>query len=1415
MRPLLAIFFGLGICRLCADPARVSSQDLDPAAFAEWIDGRVSRLESKEKNSGPSWILATRDSLPGHSGIRFGDSGNPGPRHLRIGFHAPQPVGTVIVRGQGRVSALKARAPYPGDLANPDHWTAGQAGMKQADDQGDRYAIWVFPPQTQTRALRFTHEAEVIDPSYAGFLRGVDLHSERLINLAPSATLKSSAPRDLEKLINGHHDSWGSWSNVPKGKSAPRDPIVSRKAPQWITLQWPEPLSFRRIALLWSGVGEIEVQIPTPRGQDRKSPWKTVQTFSGLRNPYPCTLAPRFLELDRPITSDTVRLLITAPTDDRSHATTNEGKRVWIDELLILKDLADAPVPKFEDPPTPALPEAPVSIPITLEKGGYLTLVIERPDGFRVRNLISESYFPAGSHLIGWDGTDDLGRDVDAADHGVYLIPKRFAPAGEYRVRGLVRDEIEAFYEFTVYTSGNPPWPTADHTGAWIANHSPPQAAAFVPARKSPTGEDLVYLGSYVTEGPDGLAWVDLDGHKKGGQKWIGGHWTAAPFLATDLGPAADPDTHLYVASAWETGKGSNQGELRLTALTKKGDREILKHEIGELNPVPGQEKAHGQVGGLVVSNQIALVSLSQKNEILSIDTRTGKILDRVTVPNPRGIAIEPFNRSTGGAVLVLSKDRLLNFPRQGEFNTLIDQLEDPHGITLDKEGRIYISDHGNSHQVKVFSPTGKFLHAIGRPGKPTAGPYDPLHLNHPHGIAIDSRDQLWVTENDYLPKRVSVWSLDGNLLKAFYGPGKYGGGGSLDPRDKTKFYYADEEKGTLEFQLDWEEGSWVLKNVLTRAPPMALPFRAAAPEQALYHEGRRYFINAFNSNPTGGHPTAFLFTESNHVIRPAAGMGRASHWDLLKTRPFHSRWPQGAHPDKDQGFFIWSDTNNDARAQPEEVTIHPAQRTGGLTIQNGLTFLVARLDGRALAFHPTSFSASGVPSYRFDQANVLATGVLNPASSGGDQVLLANNGEAVVTLGIEPFHPRSLSGTTHGQARWSYPTPWPGLHASHKAPRPDRPGQLIGTTRLLGGFFEVEGSALGPLWAIHSNHGRIAIFTSDGLFVTNLFEDMRGGVKWRMPVEQRGMNLKGLTIGEENFWPTLTHSSDGKVYLVDGNRSAIIRLEGLDSLRPLPPVEVHLTRDLLEECQACTIAREARRQKSERSDSLTIPLNSPKKIDGDLNDWKMAQWAQIDSRGVKAYFNANSKPYDIRAALAISGDHLCAAWRTGNPKLLTNSNEMPLAPFKTGGALDLMIGPDGEREAPVEGDLRLLLTLREGEPRALLYQAVVPGTTEAEKVPFSSPWRTITFDQVRDVSDEVTLVGREGDFEFSIPFEVLGIQPESGKQLRGDLGILRGDGGETNARIYWHNKATAITSDVPSEAQLTPGLWGIFQFRN
>ena len=59
--------------------------------------------------------------------------------------------------------------------------------------------------------------------------------------------------------------------------------------------------------------------------------------------------------------------------------------------------------------------------------------------------------------------------------------------------------------------------------------------------------------------------------------------------------------------------------------------------------------------------------------------------------------------------------------------------------MTLDAAGNSVFGP-GSSHQVKIFSPAGKLLRTIGKAGTPATGDYDPLHMNNPNGLGIDSQ---------------------------------------------------------------------------------------------------------------------------------------------------------------------------------------------------------------------------------------------------------------------------------------------------------------------------------------------------------------------------------------------------------------------------------------------------------------------------------------------------------------------------------------------------------------------------------------------------------------------------------------------------------------------------------------------------
>lgn len=1057
-----------------------------------------------------------------------------------------------------------------------------------------------------------------------------------------------------------------------------------------------------------------------------------------------------------------------------------------------------------------------IPINFELKKAGYVTLVIENEDGVRVRNLIGETWFEAGKNTVMWDGLDDLERDVEAAGRGVYSIPAKFVAPGNYKVRGLVHDKVHAVYEFTVYTAGTPPWLTPDHTGGWLANHSPPLSALFVNGDKSPTGQPVVYLGAYVTEGADGMAWVDLDGKKLGGKKFIGGSWTAAPYMAKDEGVNSNKNINIYVASVWETGKKSGQAELRITGITNKKDVEVLRQTVGAITP---NENVKERIGGVAVLNQLAVVSLTSENQLMLINLKEKKVLKTIKVTSPGGLAFEE-----DGALLVLSGNKVFRFQKITAAKTIKDAetliskgLESSKGVTTDASQNIYVSDAGTSNQVKVFTKKGVFLRAIGNAGTQQAGPYDPLHMNNPAGITIDSRKQLWVAENNFMPKRVSVWSLDGKFIRAFYGPAKYGGGGTLDPKDKNKFYYADGKQGTMEFALNWANGSYMLKNILYRKTPESqdLGFRSTAPETAIYFKGKRYFTNCYNTNPTNGHTTAFLFAERNNQLYPAAAAGDARYWDIFKQDIFTKLLPAGnslAGKPKGNTFFIWNDTNADGLVQPNEVQFGKGLASG-VTVMDDLSFCFT-LSGNAVQVAPATINANGTPAYKINTVTTLVKDIQLSASSGGNQLLAAPDGWTVATMGLMPFHKYSISGAKNGKPVWSYPNLWPGLHASHSAPMPEFPGELIGPTRLLGGVFNEKTE---PLWAINSNHGMVYIFTTDGFFVTTLFEPMRTGKRWNMPDPKRGMSVDSLTLSEENFWPTITQTNDGEVYLTNGGQSSLVNIKGLQSIKRLPDVTVNVSAKDIANSRTVLSNLESKRQLQADTGTLKVPLfKSPIIVDGTLTEWKDASWAEI-GKGVMTKSKAKYKPFNVEAAVAVAGNRLYAAFKTGDEGLLKNSGEDTNALFKSGGALDIMIGAAGtkNRKEVRAGDSRLLVTLIKGKPVAMLYRAVVNGTKDAERIPFSSPTRTITFDKVEDITKQVEFAAsKEGDYEISVPLSVLGLKPKSGMVINGDIGVLRGDGSETVARTYWHNKATAIVSDVPSEAELTPWLWGLWEFK-
>jgi hypothetical protein len=342
-----------------------------------------------------------------------------------------------------------------------------------------------------------------------------------------------------------------------------------------------------------------------------------------------------------------------------------------------------------------------------------------------------------------------------------------------------------------------------------------------------------------------------------------------------------------------------------------------------------------------------------------------------------------------------------------------------------------------------------------------------------------------------------------------------------------------------------------------------------------------------------------------------------------------------------------------------------------------------------------------------------------------------------------------------------------------------------------------------GDLVALSGEMGAIFLLTMDGLFLQTLGGDERFTPLWRRTECRRGMLVDGVSFSAEHFHPTITQVKDGAIYMVVGHEhSSIVKLEGLESVRRFDFGTVEVSTASVRS-RPETLVERARKQ---GRDTLAVAIRDRAPVvDGRLDDWPAeTAWADIGGRA--------------KAAVMTAGDRLYAAFRTGDPEALANAGRDYRYLFKTGGALDLMLGTDPEadrnRQQPVRGDLRLLVTRVEGRTRAVLFRAVNADAPKGREVLYQSPVGKVVFAEVVEVEAQVELAQKGGDFELSVPLKVLGLRPAKGREILGDLGLLRGDGAQTTQRLYWNNFDTNLVSDIPSEARLRPGNWGVWRFK-
>lgn len=1106
----------------------------------------------------------------------------------------------------------------------------------------------------------------------------------------------------------------------------------------------------------------------------------------------------------------------------------------------------------------------------TLPADGYVSLNILDSSGMVVRHLLNWEQRSAGPHTVQWDGLSDAvyrtpGRPLPA---GTYSWQAITHPGAKLTLRGWASCTARAPWVSSPldYWLGDHGVPTAVATdgrrmyiacnGAEGGRHlvatdltgkvvwglqnttgaADPEAIAVADGAVyvlHPRGDwsvkDETLISRADTQSGAYASWPKGTSHMVAGKDIWGSAGGPSALRAIDA-----RDGNLYVTASetrvfamevrdWNTLLTRIAADPALTAavlqpLSKRKRQDLDRFIAGELP----RDKALGRDG-------IALTVLAALNRVISgtagsvhgsdsadptTSLATRRDLERrlgdALVPTQHGLAVlDPANAAVrtfipvplAGAVraidaktvLVACVDRLVAVDLESRAVRLVAEGHGRiNGITIDGSGTIHLSLGAPHMQVVAVQADGRVVRRIGRDGgRPALGRFLPDGMHQPAGIAIDPEGNLWVAERDAHPKRVSVWSAGaGALSREFFGPTHYGaGGGAIDPRDPDLMVGA-----ACEWRIDPLTGRDQCLATFDRDYHAFATFREA--------HGRQYLYTYRGQYSTG-----------QIMIFERVGMDKGKHGSFA-LRAVYRAVPSA--DGKSLASEMWTDANGDEVEQAGEITRRASYLSctgsNGWSLNLGpdlALYGIDQADKQLKRLSTTGFTACGAPIY-----DIAKPGALPAAFSDGYlenygcALPSADNSRILINLRVKNQacdYMWNCFDLATGKLTWTYPNAFFQVHGSHSAPAPD-PGLFRGAYGPVG---TAELPGVGGFWAINGNLGEWAVLSSDGYYVTRLFN---GNVfEWQWPKPVVGADMTNLPPGSggEDFGGSMTQAADGKVYIQSGKMALWnIALSGLEKTSVIRGNAIELTAD---DTRRALALREEALQKANASANVTVKRTSVTFTGSLSRDFATATRLSYQKSAEAA----------VHSALAYDASKLYIGWEVADPTPWSNGATDMAQMYACGDTVDLQLSADpkadGKRQQAAPGDLRLSIGNLGGTPTAVLYRFI---SEQKQPRTFTSGvvqgWHVDWVGIIADAELKVTVnAGKGYTVEAAIPLASLGLNLASGTTLRGDVGVTHGDPGGTRTRLrtYWCNQQTGLVDDVVFELRVTPSNWGSLAF--
>jgi DNA-binding beta-propeller fold protein YncE len=175
---------------------------------------------------------------------------------------------------------------------------------------------------------------------------------------------------------------------------------------------------------------------------------------------------------------------------------------------------------------------------------------------------------------------------------------------------------------------------------------------------------------------------------------------------------------------------------------------------------------------------------------------------------DPDGKSVWVFERCGAKDCMNSPLDPIKKFDASGNFVVGFGQglFNHPHGFGVDREGNVWTTDNtggnGKGHEVFKFSPQGKVLLTLGKPGVAGEGPD---MFNAPTDVAVARNGDILVSDGHggKTNARIVKFTSDGKFITAWgkrgSGPGEFGVNHSLAIDSAGRIFVADRSNNRVE----------------------------------------------------------------------------------------------------------------------------------------------------------------------------------------------------------------------------------------------------------------------------------------------------------------------------------------------------------------------------------------------------------------------------------------------------------------------------------------------------------------------------------------------------------------------------------------------------------------------------------------